>query len=126
MHTLLTIPLHIQLHIVAALAAVVLGLTNLARRKGGNAHRTIGWMWIIAMVVVTVGSFWIKGASGRFSWIHLLSVGSLVNLALAVYFARVRNFKAHKGCMIGGVSGLLIAGAFTLLPGRIMYQSVFG
>jgi uncharacterized membrane protein len=126
MQTLLTIPFIIQLHIVAAVAAVALGTLNLARKKGGATHRTVGWVWITAMMVVALGSFWIRGPKGGLSWIHVLSTVSIINIVLAVYFARTRNFKAHKGCMIGGFSGLVIAGIFTLLPGRIMHQAVFG
>jgi uncharacterized membrane protein len=126
MQAILNAPLIIQVHILAAVIAVALGSLNLAHKKGGLTHRTVGWTWVVAMLVLAIGSFWIRGPKGGLSWIHALSVISTINIALAIYFARTRNFKAHKGCMIGGFSGLIIAGAFTFMPTRLMYQAVFG
>jgi uncharacterized membrane protein len=129
MKLLMTIPLHIQIHIVFALIALLLGGIVLSRRKGTLVHKWMGRVWVAAMVIVAVGSFWIrnpKNGSMGFSWIHLLSIWILISLTLAIYFARKRNFKAHKGFMIGSYVGLAVAGAFTLVPGRILHMAVFG
>jgi uncharacterized membrane protein len=49
----------IQLHAFAALAAFALGVLQLAAPKGTLPHRTIGWIWVVLMVIVAVTSFWI-------------------------------------------------------------------
>jgi uncharacterized membrane protein len=46
---------------------------------------------------------------------------------MGIYFARQGNIKRHKQAMsYTYVGGLIIAGAFTFLPGRLMYQLFFG
>ncbi len=48
-------------------------------------------------------------------------------LPLAVMHARRHNVDRHRRAMIGIFAGaLLIAGAFTFLPGRIMHAVAFG
>ena len=48
-------------------------------------------------------------------------------LPLAVWRAHTHQVVAHRRAMIGLFSGaLVIAGLFTLLPGRIMHAVVFG
>jgi uncharacterized membrane protein len=48
-------------------------------------------------------------------------------LVAAVFLARRGRIGAHRWSMIGLYLGaLLITGAFTLLPGRIMGRVVFG
>jgi uncharacterized membrane protein len=51
----------------------------------------------------------------------------LVMLPLAIHFARVHRIRGHKLTMLGMFSGaLIIAGIFTLVPGRIMHRVLFG
>ena len=51
----------------------------------------------------------------------------LVMLVLGVWAARRHNVRSHKFTMIGIFFGaLLIAGLFTLMPGRIMHAVIFG
>jgi len=61
-----------------------------------------------------------------FSPIHLISLYVLVGSFLAYRSARRRRIAAHRrqvlGLYFGGIIG---AGAFTLLPGRIMNKLVF-
>src|ERR1700733_2532556 len=49
----------IPLHAFAAMTAFVLGLVQFAAPKGTLPHRTIGWIWVLLMAAVAVGSFWI-------------------------------------------------------------------
>lgn len=119
----------IQLHAFAAIAAFALGLLQFARRKGTFSHRTFGWIWVVLMLIVAVTSFWISEIKlwGPWSPIHILSVFTLVNLPIAVWMARCHNVRAHRGWMIGIFAGaLVIAGIFTLVPGRIMHAVIFG
>ena len=119
----------VQIHAFAAMAAFVLGVIQLAGPKGTLPHRTLGYIWVGLMLVVAVVSFSIRGNGpwGGFSAIHLLSVSALVLVPLAVLAARRRHVGTHRWAMIFiFVGALLIAGAFTLLPGRIMHRVVFG
>ncbi|MDI3559855.1 DUF2306 domain-containing protein [Bradyrhizobium sp. Arg816] len=119
----------IPLHAFAAMAAFVLGLVQFAAPKGTLPHRTIGWIWLGLMAVVAASSFWIHQIRlvGPFSPIHLLSIFTLVMLPLAVWRAHTHRVADHRRIMIMTfVGALVIAGLFTLMPGRIMHAVVFG
>jgi uncharacterized membrane protein len=118
-----------KLHAVAALAAFGLGAVQLAAPKGTLPHRTLGWIWVALMVTVAASSFWIHDLRvwGPWSPIHVLSIFTLATLPFAVVHARRHRVDRHRNAMLAIFTGaLLIAGVFTLLPGRIMHAVVFG
>jgi len=126
---LLAAPWLVQVHVAAALAAIVLGLVQFIGRKGRSAHRLLGWCWVGLMAVVALSSIGITGVAGpgRFSWIHGISAVNICFLTAAVVLVRRGQIRAHRDTMIGLYLGaLLVTGAFTLLPGRIMGLVVFG
>lgn len=119
----------IPLHAVAAMAAFVLGLVQFAAPKGTLPHRTVGWIWVLLMIVVAASSFWIHSIRlvGPFGPIHLLSIFTLVVLPLAVWRAHTHRVADHRRMMIFIFAGaLVVAGLFTLVPGRIMHRVIFG
>tara|TARA_R110002051_G_scaffold115308_1_gene188378 strand:- start:1169 stop:1801 length:633 start_codon:yes stop_codon:yes gene_type:complete len=128
MALLLAQPLTVQLHIAAALTALLIGLVLLAGTKGNTLHRTLGWIWVVAMMTTAVSSFFIRTINpGALSWIHLISGWTVIALPMAVHAARRHRVAAHRQGMTGlFVGGLLIAGALTFLPGRLMWRVVFG
>jgi uncharacterized membrane protein len=119
----------IQVHAFAAMTAFVLGLVQFAAPKGTLPHRTIGWIWVTLMAIIAISSFWIHEIRlvGPFSPIHLLAIFTLVMLPLAVLHARNHRVMQHRKAMISiFVGALVIAGAFTFLPGRIMHAVALG
>jgi uncharacterized membrane protein len=119
----------IPLHAFAAMAALVLGIVQFAAPKGTLPHRTIGWIWVVLMATVAASSFGIHQLRlfGPWSPIHLLSILVLVLLPIAVISAHRHHVSRHRRIMIGIFSGgLVVAGPFTLLPGRIMHAVIFG
>jgi len=126
---LLNAPPAIQLHALAAMAAFMLGAIQLAAPKGTFPHRTIGWIWVVLMLAVSDSAFFIHEIRlwGAWSPIHLLAIFTLIMLPLAVRHARRHAVVHHRNAMIGiFVGALLVAGAFTFLPGRIMHAVAFG
>lgn len=126
---LLDAPPEIPLHAMAAMAAFVLGVIQLVGPKGTLPHRTVGWIWVLLMLAVALSSFWIHRIKlwGPWSPIHLLSIFTLTMLPLGVWYAHRHRVVDHRRVMIGIFSGaLVVAGLFTLLPGRIMHMVVFG
>jgi len=102
----------VALHVLLAITALAIGAAVLLRRKGTPSHKLLGRIWVAAMIGVAVSSFWIfevRRSAGP-SWIHLLSVWTLISLALAVWFIRRGNVRAHQGFMVGTFAGLTIAG----------------
>ncbi len=118
----------IQIHAFSAMAAFVIGLIQFAGPKGTTVHRLLGWSWVGSMLAVAISSFWIHEIKlvGQWSPIHLLSIYTLITLPVLILAARRKNITAHRRSAIGVfVGALVIAGAFTLLPGRIMHDVVF-
>jgi uncharacterized membrane protein len=62
-----------------------------------------------------------------FTPLHVLAVWTLLWAPLGVYFARAHNIRRHRAIMVGLFFGVqVIAGLFTLFPGRIMHDVFFG
>ena len=119
----------IQLHAFAAMSAFVLGVVQLSAPKGTLPHRTVGWIWVALMLAVSISAFWIHQLRlwGPWSPIHLLAIFTLITLPLGVWYAHRHAVEYHRWTMIGIFAGaLVIAGIFTFVPGRIMYQVAFG
>ena len=119
----------IQVHAFAAIAAFALGIVQLSAPKGTLPHRTLGWIWVVLMLVISASSFLIHGIRmwGPWSPIHILSVVAPIMLVIAVLLARRHRVRAHKITMISIFAGaLMLAGLFTLVPGRIMHAVLFG
>ena len=119
----------IQIHALAAMAAFALGVFQFAAPKGTKRHRITGTLWVLLMLVISITAFFIHEIRlwGPWSPIHLLAIFTLVMLPLAVLHAHRHRVEHHKWSMISIFAGaLVIAGAFTLLPGRIMHAVVLG
>ena len=119
----------IPLHAFAAMTAFALGVVQFAAPKGTLPHRTIGWIWVCLMAVVAISSFRIHQLRlvGPWSPIHLLSIFTLIVLPIAVWKARHHEVAGHRRIMIFIFAGaLVVAGLFTLVPGRIMHAVFFG
>lgn len=122
-------PVIIQIHVAAAAATLALTLVILSRARGTRSHRRLGWAWVLCMGVLAATGFGILsgGLIGPFGPIHPLSALVLMGLVVGVRAARRHDVATHRGWMLGMVwGGLVIAGGFTLLPGRIMHVVVFG
>lgn len=108
----------IATHAIAAGYVVVLGPANIFRRKRDRAHKIVGYTWVGAMYYLCVTSFWIQG-DGGFTWLHGLSVFTLLTVTLGLVSAIRRRIDSHRGNMVGAYIGTVIAFAFAaLVPGR--------
>ena len=127
-------PALIQVHALAAILAVALSAVVLGRPKGTRAHRWMGWGWIAAMVGAAGTAVFIHEGSGLtilgwgpFGPIHLLVLVTASGLAQGIWHARRGNVVAHRKAMrTTYLFALVVAGAFTLLPGRRMSETIFG
>ena len=110
----------ILIHSACAMAALALGALVFTRRKGTVSHRLLGRTWVALMLVTAISSFWIRSL-GHFSWIHGLSVVTIAGLGGAIYYVVTGNIARHR-CIMQGLfaGGLVVAGAFTLLPQRLL------
>lgn len=114
-------------HVATVVPAALIGAWLLVRPKGTRLHRALGRVWIALMAATSLSTFFIHEIRliGDFSPIHLISVYVLCGCVLAVRAARQGNIPAHRGHVAGMyLGGIVIAGAFTFLPGRIMHGSL--
>lgn len=80
-------------------------------------------------IYIAIGSFWTHELRlwGRWSPIHILSLVVIVTVPLAVWRAHRNQVTAHKRGMIAFYSlALVVTGLFTLWPGRVMHDVLFG
>lgn len=117
----------IQVHVVSAVATFAIGLVLLSAPKGFRLHKTLGWAWVISMAATAVSSFFITGLMGSsYSPIHALSAWTMIGLPFGIAAIRRRDIKKHRDTMTGMfVGGMLIAGLFSFLPGRLMWEIFF-
>ncbi|MBO9710142.1 MAG: DUF2306 domain-containing protein [Caulobacter sp.] len=121
-------PVQIQIHVAAVSLALAIGIALMLGLKGNTLHRALGWTWVVAMATAAISSLFIHRANaGGFSFLHLFAGWTLIALPMGVFAARKHNVRLHGRTMTGlFVGGLLIAGAAAFLPGRLMWQIVFG
>jgi uncharacterized membrane protein len=127
---LLDAPFATQLHAATAILATILGAFILWRRKGTALHKALGRIWVVLMLVTATSALFIHDIRliGPFSPIHLFSLFTYLSLFQGLKAIIVhRNAERHRAEMQGLYAGaLMLAGAFTLLPGRRMHQVLFG
>ena len=120
------------LHLGTLAPAFVLGTYLLINRKGTPAHQLLGKLYMGLMLFTATVTLFMEAQVGpillnHFGYLHLLSLLVLRTVPLAYMAVRYGNIKAHKRHMIGMYIGaLLLAGGFTLMPGRLMYMWLFG
>lgn len=127
---LLQADIAVQIHAFAALLAFALGAFVLWSRKGTRLHRALGRLWVMLMLVVATSALFINEIRliGPFSPIHLFVVSTYWGIAVGIWHIRVeRDIAKHRAAMQGTyLWALLLAGAFTFLPGRRMHEVLFG
>lgn len=119
----------IAIHLAATLAATAIGpialWTRLGRQPRPRPHQAAGYAWVTLMVIAAISALFIRDFArpnlAGYSWIHLLIPFTLGQLLLSWRALRRGNLAAHRKIMQGlYVGACLIAGAFALLPGRLL------
>lgn len=115
----------LPLHLGTVLPALPLGAYLLWRKKGGALHRRLGGVWFGMITTTAVASFWIRGAHGGLSGIHLFSLATLIALPIAFWRIRAKDVRGHQIIMISLYIGLVVAGGFSLAPDRVIGRYLF-
>ena len=125
----------LSLHALPGLLAVILGSIVLLSKKGTKTHKRRGYIWLGLMLLLSLTAIFIKEINpGSYSLIHLLIPWTIFSIIFGIY--AIKKFKVtknkvwrnlHQWTMIGLFFGaLVIAGAFTLMPGRMLNEIMFG
>jgi len=127
--SILAAPASVLLHLATVVPAAAIGAwLILASRKGAVWHRRMGYAFLALMTATAISAVFVREINdGGFSWIHLLVPATLVGVAGGLLAARRHDVQRHRNAMLSLYLGaLVIAGGFTLLPGRLLYRVFFG
>ncbi|TFY98452.1 DUF2306 domain-containing protein [Ramlibacter rhizophilus] len=125
----------IAVHMTAALTAVLTGPVALWARQGDRSrprlHRAFGYAWVTVMLITAISALFIRDFSlpniAGYTPIHLLVPVTFLGLFGAFRHLARGNVAAHRQVMRGLYYGAcVLAGVFTLLPGRYLGQLVWG
>lgn len=120
--------LAVQIHIIAAMLALGIGIYMWRAKKGTRTHKLIGRGFLLLMLATAISAIFIRHINnGSFSWIHIFVPITFIAAFETVYFIRKGNIRHHKRAVKGLFFGaLLIPGIFSFMPGRTMYMLFFG
>lgn len=119
----------IAVHMSAALTAVALGPFALWARLGRSTrprlHRALGYAWVTCMIAAALTGLFIRDYQlpniAGYTPIHLLIPLTLGSLYQAFRFLAKGNITGHRKTMQWlYFNACIVAGAFTLLPGRYL------
>lgn len=125
----------IAVHLTAAVAATALGpfalWARLGRAQHPRLHRAFGYAWVTLMLLTAISAIFISDPVipniRGFGPIHLLIPVVLAMLFVAFRYLAKGNIAGHRKTMQGlYIGACLVAGGFTLLPGRFLGQLVWG
>lgn len=128
----------IAVHMTAALTAIAIGPVALWARKDlhpinqrPKLHRAFGYAWVTMMLMTAISAIFIRDYRlpniAGYTPIHVFVAVTFYYLFRAFQYLAQSNIAGHRKAMQTlYISACLIAGAFTLLPGRYLGNLVFG
>ena len=121
----------ILVHLSTIGLAFLIGTYLMLNKKGTEPHQRLGRVYMGLMLLTALVTLFISAQLGptlfdHFGYIHLLSLLVLYSVPSAYFAIKVGDIKAHKWNMIGlYIGGLLVAGTFALMPGRLLGDLLF-
>lgn len=116
----------LALHLGSVVPALPLGAVVLFGRKGTVRHKRLGRVWAVLMLVGALSSFGLHSLLGHLSPIHLLSALTLFAIPYGVRSAMRGDVARHQRIMVRVYIGLISAGLFAFVPGRLFGLWLFG
>lgn len=124
----------IAIHMTAALTALAIGPVALWARRGGTQrprlHRAFGYAWVTLMVMTALSAGFIRDFRlpniAGYTPFHILVPVTFYSLFRAFQRLAQGNVVGHRKVMQRlYINACLVAGSFTLLPGRYLSHLVF-
>lgn len=118
-------------HLATIVPAFLIGTCMLLMKKGTRLHKALGKIYMPLMLVTATITLFMPAVVGprllgHFGFIHLFSLLVFYSVPRAYVSARRGDIATHRSAMMGlYIGGILIAGAFTFMPGRLMNQLLF-
>ncbi|REG86398.1 DUF2306 domain-containing protein [Algoriphagus antarcticus] len=119
-------------HLLTVVPCIFLGGFLLLARKGGEVHRKLGMVYMSLMMITAFIAMFIQAQLGpmlfnHFGYIHLFCLLVFWTVPTALIAIKKRKIKTHQRKMILlYVGAIILAGGFTLMPGRYLHHLFFG
>lgn len=120
------------IHLSTIAPAFFIGTYIMFTKKGTSQHRLLDRIYMVLMLFTALVTLFMSAQAGpvlfnHFGVIHLLSALVLYTVPSAYFAIKAGDVKAHQSAMVGlYTGGMLVAGGFTLAPGRLIGNLVFG
>lgn len=118
-------------HLATIVPAFLIGTFLLLNHKGTRWHKILGKTYMSLMMVTAIITLFMEAKVGltlfdHFGFIHIFSALVLYLVPSAFFAARRHDVSSHRYSMIGlYVGGIIIAGIFTFMPGRMLHEWFF-
>ena len=119
------------MHLATVLPCFVLGTILIFIKKGTFVHKIMGRGYLILMLITAIITIFIPAQVGpqllnHFGFIHLLSLLTIYTVPTAYFAIKKCKVKVHQRKMVLlYIGAIIIAGGFTLFPGRFLHQLFF-
>ncbi|GHF01887.1 DUF2306 domain-containing protein [Thalassotalea profundi] len=119
-------------HLATVFPAFLIGTYLLLNPKGTKRHKLLGKIYMALMLLTAIVTLFMSSVVGpalfnHFGYIHFFSLLVFYSVPSAYFSARNGNIAKHKSSMLGlYIGGILIAGSFTFMPGRLLHSWFFG
>ncbi len=119
-------------HLATVVPAALIGTLLIFMRKGTPLHKSLGRVYLCLMGITAAISLTMPARVGpqflgHFGFIHLLSLLVLYTVIQGYLAAKRGDIRTHRRSMTGMyIGGIVLAGLFTLMPGRMLHQVLFG
>ena len=120
------------LHLATVVPCVFLGPIIFVMKKGSVLHKWMGRVYMLLMMVTATVTVFMPAVVGprlfgHFGFIHLFSALTLYSVPNAYLAIKRGDVKDHRNTMILlYIGAIVIAGGFTLMPGRYLHYIFFG
>jgi uncharacterized membrane protein len=119
----------IAIHLASVTAATLIGpfalWARLGKKQRPKLHRALGYAWVTLMLATAISACFIRDFQlpniAGYTPIHLLVPLTIGSIVQAFRYLAQGNIRGHQKTMqYTYISTCLVAGAFTLLPGRYL------
>jgi uncharacterized membrane protein len=124
-----------EVHVAAALLALVTGSYILATPKGTRAHRQVGRVYVGSMAVLLLTAFRIYFLFGRFGIVHWGAVGSVGALLVGIGAIALRrvvrawlrwHYLGMGASVLGLYAAFLVESTYRFFPAAYFWWSTLG
>lgn len=118
-------------HLATVVPCIFLGAILFALPKGSSWHKKLGITYMSLMFITALITLLMPAQVGpkilnHFGFIHSFSALTLYSVPTAYWAIRRGDVKTHRRKLVLlYIGAILIAGAFTLFPGRYLHQLFF-